>query len=102
MIQFIEKNRMAETETDKTSKKRVYSKLQFAREEEEKIITFVKLNPELYDPKNSKFKDKAHKEKLWNDLAVSFNDNKSGCIFILKINCIVILIFNLQREFMWW
>lgn len=68
---------MAEIDTV-NSKKRAYSKLQFTRDEEEQIITFVKQNSELYDPKNVKFKDKAHKDKLWNDLAGLFDDTKSG------------------------
>lgn len=54
-------------------KKRAYNKLDFTQDEEEKIISFVKINPELYDPKNSNFKNKIHKEKLWNDLAITMD-----------------------------
>lgn len=64
--------------TVKVDKKQAYSKLPFTPDDEEKIISFVKENPELYDPKHLKFKDKSHKDKLWNDLGESFGDTKSG------------------------
>lgn len=64
--------------------KRPYVKLTFTREEEERIIDFVKQNAELYDPKNPKYKDTGHKAKLWNDLAETFENSRSGQIFFQK------------------
>lgn len=60
------------------SQKRVYSKLSFSLEDEEKIINFVKEHAELYDPKNGQFKNKGHKDKLWNDLAITFKNDTLG------------------------
>lgn len=58
---------------EKLAQKRTYVRLNFTQDEEEKIISFVKLHPELYDPKNENFKNKAHKDKLWNDLGKTFD-----------------------------
>lgn len=63
---------------DQKGQKRVYTKLSFSLEEEEKIINFVKEHAELYDPKNKEFKNKGHKEKLWNDFAVTLENGTSG------------------------
>lgn len=48
--------------------KRNYTKLEFSPEEEVQIIDFVKQNPLLYDPKNVNYKNKAMRDKTWNDL----------------------------------
>lgn len=64
--------------TEKNSEKRAYSKLQFTPDEEEKIISFVKNNPELYDPKNPNYKIKAHRDKLWSELGNTLNNKKTG------------------------
>lgn len=63
---------------DQKSQKRVYTKLAFSLEDEEKIINFVKENAELYDPKNGEFKNKSHKDKLWNDFAKTLENDTSG------------------------
>lgn len=64
--------------TDKSKERRVYAKLVFTHDDEEKIISFVKLNPELYNPKHANYKNKEHKDRLWNDLAKSLENSKSG------------------------
>lgn len=48
--------------------KRNYKKLEFSLEEEGQIIDFVKQNPSIYNPKDSEYKDRAKRDKLWNDL----------------------------------
>lgn len=68
------------------NQKRAYTKLSFSPDDEEKIITFVKENPELYDLKNANFKNKNHKDKLWNDFAKTLDNNISGWNFFPKIN----------------
>lgn len=65
-------------------KKRNYSKLHFTHDDEEKIITFVKQYPELYDPKNSNFKNKAHKDILWSDLGKTLDNIRTGWPFVPK------------------
>lgn len=65
-------------------KKRNYSRMHFTQDDEEKIITFVKQNPELYDPKNSNFKNKAHKDILWSDLGKTLDNNRTGWPFVPK------------------
>lgn len=59
---------------EQKSQKRAYNKLSFSSEDEETIINFVKEHAELYDPKNKKFKNKGHKDKLWSDLAHSLEE----------------------------
>lgn len=63
--------------------KRTYARLQFTKDEEENIITFVKEHPEIFDPKHENFKNKSHKDKLWNDFGEALEDPKSGlkCFF---------------------
>lgn len=58
--------------------KRAYTKLQFTPDEEEKIISFVKMNPELYDPKNANYKNRSHRDKLWNELGETLDSKKTG------------------------
>lgn len=61
-----------------TDKRRVYAKLPFTHDDEEKKISFVKLNPELYNPKHDIYKNKEHKDRLWNDLGKTLKNSKSG------------------------
>lgn len=64
---------MAENINQNVSAKRVYTRLEFTREEEEQIISFVKLHPELYNLKHSDYKNKIKKDQLWNDLGITMN-----------------------------
>lgn len=63
---------------EQKGQKRVYTKLPFSSEDEEKIINFVRENAELYDPKNGEFKNKGHKDKLWSDFANTLENDSSG------------------------
>lgn len=78
--------------TDKSKEKRVYSKMAFTHDDEEKIISFVKLNPELYNPKHANYKNKEHKDRLWNNFAISLENSKSG--WPLKTAFTYILLFK--------
>lgn len=53
--------------------KRVYTRLDFTLDQEERVIDFVKLNPPLYDPKDAMYKNKMYRDRLWADLGSSLN-----------------------------
>lgn len=63
---------------EKVNLKRAFTKLAFTSDEEEKIISFVKNNPELYDPKNANYKNRSHRDKLWNELGETLDSRKTG------------------------
>lgn len=60
---------MAEQNDQNVNLKRNYNRLDFSKDQEEKIISFVKQHPELYNPKHSEYKNKIRRDQLWNDLA---------------------------------
>lgn len=55
--------------------KRPYVKISLSLDEEERMISFVKQHPEIYDPKNADYKNKAHKDMIWSDFAKTLNND---------------------------
>lgn len=48
--------------------KRTYQRLEFSDETENEIIDFVKQHQELYNPKDKNYKNKIHRDGLWNEI----------------------------------
>lgn len=48
--------------------KRNYNKLEFSDDDEMEIIDFVKQHPLLFNPKDREYKNRAMRDKLWNEL----------------------------------
>lgn len=53
--------------------KRTYTRLEFSLEQEENLIDYVKLNPVLYNPKDSMYKNKMYRDRLWDELGEQLN-----------------------------
>lgn len=64
-----------------TANKRTYTRLEFSPEQEEQLIEFVKANPALFDPKDSHFKNKKYRDRLWNQFGDEI-DKKGERFFI--------------------
>lgn len=56
--------------------KRTYNRLDFTLEQEEKLIEHVKSNPALYNPKDSLYKSRTYRDRIWEDFGVTIG--KSG------------------------
>lgn len=65
----------ATQQNDKTSSqtKRNYNRLDFTLEQEEQIIDFVRHNPALHNPKESLYKNKNYRDRMWNELGTKIN-----------------------------
>lgn len=48
-----------------SSTKRAYMRLDFALEDEEKLIDYVKSNAALYNPTDKNYKNKMFRDRLW-------------------------------------
>lgn len=60
-------NETKNTASNKAGSKRSYTRLEFTIEQEEQLIEFVKENPALYDPKDTQYKNKNFRDRLWNE-----------------------------------
>lgn len=82
------------------TEKRNYKKLDFTKDEESKIIDFVKQNPLLFDPRHVDYKNKIMKDKLWNDIAKTME--KTGflnfLLFIYLLNAYAGPFFHLRAR----
>lgn len=47
--------------------KRVYNRLDFTIEQEEQLIEFVRTHPAIFNPKDSSYKNKGHRDRLFAD-----------------------------------
>lgn len=63
-----------------STEKRTYNKLDFSNDDEILIIDFVKQHSLLFNPKDSDYKNKALRDKAWNDLGEKIG--KSGCYLL--------------------
>lgn len=64
-----------------SSHKRSYTRLEFSLEQEELLIEFVKANSPLFNPKDSQYKNKMYRDRLWNQIGDKFG--KSGIFWVV-------------------
>lgn len=60
---------------DSKNDKRTYTRLDFTTEHEEQLIEFVKANEALYNPSDSLYKNRNHRDHLWAEFAVGLGLN---------------------------
>jgi len=56
-------------EDSRKTRKRIYTKIDFSLEDEEALIDFVKLNESLFNPQNDLYKNRNHRDRLWQEIA---------------------------------
>lgn len=64
-----------------SSNKRSYTRLEFSLEQEEQLIEFVKANAPLFNPKDSHYKNKMYRDRLWNQIGDKFG--KPGIFWVV-------------------
>lgn len=68
---------------NETETKRTYTRLDFSLEDEERLIEYVKSNHALYNPKDSNYKNKTYRDRLWDKFGQQINRNGIYFNFII-------------------
>lgn len=66
--------------------KRTYTRLEFTSDQEERLIDFVKSNPPLYNPRDSLYKNKSYRDRLWDDIGQKLEKSGKHYLEIAPIN----------------
>lgn len=65
--------------------------------DDEKLIQFVENHPELFDPNEAKYKDIAHRSKLWNEIATNIGvAGESACASTIVVRVYFDFLFYIQ------